>query len=150
MRTACAALTAILLSACGGPPLPVEVDPKHDACAWCRMGVSDLRTAAQLVAPLEEPKVFDDIGCLRDSLASGETLPEEAVAYVADHRTRRWVLAATAVYVRTPALSTPMSSGIAAWGDSASRASDPALDGAVPSLSATEIFGPAGPPRGRR
>ena len=48
MRTPAAA-ALVLLTACGGPPAHVEVDPRNDACAWCRMGVSDLRTAAQLV-----------------------------------------------------------------------------------------------------
>lgn len=139
----------LLLSSCGGPPAPVEIDTRSDACAWCRMSVSDLRTAAQLVAPLEEPRLFDDVGCLRDYLAGGATLPAGAVAYVADHRTRSWVAAARAVYVQTPDLSTPMSSGIAAWADAASRTSDLSVPQGASPRTAAEIFGAHAPPGGR-
>ena len=143
-----AAVLLLLLAACGGRPAPVAVDPHGDACAWCRMSVSDLRTAAQLVAPLEEPRIFDDVGCLRDYLAGGATVPPEAVAYVADHRTREWVPAASAVYAQSPALVTPMGSGIAAWRDASSRSADGTVPGDGVPRSAAEIFGPAGPPRG--
>jgi copper chaperone NosL len=112
------------------------------------MGVSDLRTAAQLVAPLEEPRLFDDVGCLRDYLGGGATIPEGAVAYVADHRTRQWVPAVRAVYVQTSALATPMSSGIAAWSDAASRAGDTGVPEAAPVRFPAEIFGAARPPGG--
>lgn len=138
-------VAALVLASCAGTPAPVEIDTGSDACAWCRMGVSDLHTAAQLVARLEEPRFFDDVGCLRDYLAGGTALPDGAVAYVADHRTRAWVLAERAVYVEVPGLVTPMSSGIAAWADAASRASDPSVPEGAPSRSATEIFGPHGP-----
>ena len=147
MRRLTAAM--LVLASCAGTPAPVGIDTRSDACAWCRMGVSDLHTAAQLVAPLEEPRFFDDVGCLRDYLAAGTVLPDRAVAYVADHRTRAWVPAERAVYVQTPGLVTPMSSGIAAWADAASRASDTSVpEGALP-RTATEIFGPQGPAGGR-
>lgn len=142
------AAALLFLTACHGTPEPVEVDVRNDACAWCRMGVSDRRTAAQLVAPLEEPRFFDDVGCLRDYLAGGATVPAGAVAYVADHRTREWVLAARAAYAQTPALATPMSSGIAAWADPSSRAADPSVPQAAAPRSPAEIFGPGGPPQG--
>ena len=148
-RRALAAVLATAVWGCGGPPQPVTLDARNDTCAWCRMGVSDPRLAAQLVAALEEPKLFDDVGCLRDYLASGAPLPPDAVAYVADHRTRAWVLAASAVYAQDPALSTPMGSGIAAWSDSSSRAADTAIPRGT-SRSPREIFGRAGPPRGER
>ena len=144
MRLLPAAL--LLLASCGGVPAPVEIDVRSDACAWCRMAVSDLRTAAQLVAPLEEPRVFDDVGCLRDYLAGGARLPSGAVAYVADHRTRAWVSAARAVYAQTPRLATPMGSGIAAWADATSRGSDSSVPEDAAPRSAAEIFGPGGLP----
>jgi copper chaperone NosL len=113
------------------------------------MGVSDARLAAQLVAALEEPKLFDDIGCLRDYLKAGETIPADAIAYVADHRTGAWVPARQAVYVQTPALATPMGSGIAAWSDASSRSADRGVPDAS-ARSAADLFGPAGPPGGGR
>jgi copper chaperone NosL len=139
MRVAASTL-ALLLTGCGGAPAPVEVDPGNDTCAWCRMGVSDPRLAAQIVAPLEEPRLFDDIGCLRDFLKGGAEIPEDAASYVADHRTGAWVPARQAIYVQTPALTTPMASGIAAWADDASRSRD---TGVPPArlLSASELLG---------
>jgi copper chaperone NosL len=111
------------------------------------MAVSDVRFAAQLAAPGEEPRFFDDIGCLRDFLAEGPPLPRGTVAFVADHRTREWVPAGRAVYTRREGLETPMASHLVAHGSAASRDADPAAAGGTP-VGAAEIFGPRGPPDG--
>jgi copper chaperone NosL len=112
------------------------------------MAVSDPRFAAQLVAPREEPRYFDDLGCLRDWLRSHPELPRGTIAYVADHRTGAWVRAAAAAYARVPGLATPMSSQLVAHQDAASREADPGVGGAIP-IPAPEVFGAAGPPDGR-
>src|SRR5215831_16199969 len=107
------------------------------------MPVSDARLAAQLVAPGEEPKFFDDIGCLRDFLA-GNAPGGGGAAYVADHRTKQWVRASSAVYTRA-AIATPMGSHWIAHATASSRDADPAArDGA--DVPVREIFGPGGPP----
>jgi copper chaperone NosL len=104
------------------------------------MGVSDRRFAAQLTAPGAEPRFFDDAGCLRDWLkAPAEKAP--FTAWVSDHRTKTFVAAASAVYAKSPAVQTPMSSGILAWADAASRDADPASAGAAP-LDRSEVIGP--------
>jgi copper chaperone NosL len=112
------------------------------------MAVSDARFAAQLAAPGEEARFFDDIGCLRDFLREAGGPTAGAVAYVADHRTRAWMPAADAIYTRVPALQTPMSSHLLAHADAASRDADPDAAGGTP-VAVAEVFGPAGPP-GRR
>lgn len=113
-----------MLTACGSSqPQPVAIDTANDTCAHCRMIVSDRRLAAEIVAAGEEPKVFDDIGCLRDYVA-GHTLVPRARIFVADHRTGAWVPAAEAVYTRSAELATPMASGILAHVDDASRDAD--------------------------
>jgi copper chaperone NosL len=139
-----ASLAAVLAACSRGVPGPAQLDARNDACAFCRMAVSDPRTAAQLLAPGEEPKFFDDIGCLRGYLASAK-LPRSAVAYVADHRTRAWVRADRAVYVRNEAAETPMGSHLLAYTDAASRDADP-VSSAGQRVSAAEVFGPSGPP----
>lgn len=144
-----ALVLAVALTACQrGPPGPAKLDTRNDACAHCRMAVSDARFAAQVVAPREEPRFFDDLGCLRDWLREHPAPPPGAVAYVADHRTRAWVRAATAAYARAPGLATPMGSHLVAHQDAASRADDAAAGGASP-VDAAEIFGAAGPPDGK-
>lgn len=119
-----AALLLALAAACAGAPAPAPLDTRNDACASCRMIVSDPRFAAQIGAPGEEPVLFDDLGCLRTYLASGRALPKGARVWVADHRTKAWVPAADAVFTESKT-SAPMGSRLMAHADEASLASDP-------------------------
>ena len=141
-------LAALLGAACvSGPPAPADLDTKHEACSWCRMAVSEVRFAGQLVAPSEEPKFFDDVGCLGDYVGAAKALPAGAVAYVADHRTGAWVRAEAAIYTRVPAVATPMGSHLLAHASVASRDADADAKGGTP-RTAAEVFGPGGPPGG--
>lgn len=143
-----AAALALALCACrGGPATPAAVDTRNDACAFCRMAVSSVRFAAQLAAPGEEPRFFDDVGCLAGYLARRPALPRGTVAFVADHRTREWVRAARATFTRREALETPMGSHVIAHASASSRDADPAAAGGA-ALTAAQLFGPAGPPDG--
>jgi len=131
-----------LLAACTSkPPEPVAVEPRNDTCAWCRMSVSDVHTAAELVAPQEEPLIFDDIGCLGNYLGANPKAAPGSVAFVADHRTGAWVRAGLAVYTRVPGLETAMGSHLIAHADEASRSADPAAQGGEP-LTAVQVFEP--------
>jgi copper chaperone NosL len=114
-----------------GPPGPAAITPGQEACASCRMLVSDLRTAGQLVAPGEEPLVFDDLGCLQAYLRTHRP-PTGARVYVADHRTRAWVPAGQALFTRVRTLRTPMDSHLVAHADEASRAADEEARGGEP------------------
>lgn len=134
------ALLALSLGCARGETPPSPLDTKNDVCRFCRMPVSDRHLAAQLAAPGEETKFYDDIGCLRDDLKRSEPLAAGAVAYVADHRTAAWVRASVAVFSRCPALETPMSSHLVAHADAASRDADSASRGCA-RISADEIFG---------
>jgi copper chaperone NosL len=130
---------ATLLACTRGAPSPASLDTHNDACASCRMLVSDPRTAAQLLAPGEEPLFFDDLGCLARYLAEHRP-PQGAVAYVADHRTRAWVPATAATYLLQPTASTPMGSHVLAYLDAASRDADPSAKGGRP-LAMQDLFG---------
>jgi copper chaperone NosL len=131
LLTTLAALASAL--ACGTVPAgPVTIDLKNDTCAHCRMGIVSTTTAAQVVAAGEEPRFFDDIGCLRDYLA-GAALTSDAVVFVADHRTGDWIDARRAVVTKT-SIDTPMASGLVAHADAASRDADPAAAGGQPAV----------------
>jgi copper chaperone NosL len=148
-RSAAKFLALAILAAAGcarGRPAPAQLDPRNDLCAWCRMPVSDRRLAAQIVRSGEEPKFFDDLGCLRDHL-SGRVLSPRAAIYVADHRTGAWVSAEAAVYTRCPAVSTPMGSHLLAHADAASRDHDPAARAGEP-VTMREALGPSAPAGG--
>ncbi len=144
------ALSATLLApACSvAPPGPAVLDTSHEVCASCRMAVSARRFAAQLVAAGEEPRFFDDIGCLGNYLrAPRGRVARGARAYVADHRTGAWIPAAQAVYTRLTQVDTPMGSHVVAHADEASRLADAqARDGLR--LDPLTLFGPAGAPDG--
>jgi len=143
------ALAAFLTACTTGPPAPAGLDTRNEWCGWCRMAVSEARFAGQIVAPSEEPRFFDDIGCLGRYVEGSKGLPKDAVAYVADHRTRAWVRADAAVYTFVASLTTPMGSHVIAHADAPSRDADPAATGGTP-RSAAELFGPGGPPGGGR
>lgn len=148
MRAAPVLLAAALAGCASGPPDPAPLDTRTESCRSCRMAVSEARFASQIVAPAEEPRFFDDLGCLRDHLSAGAP-PPGAVAYVADHRTRAWARAGRAVYTRVPGLATPMGSHVIAHADAASRDADPAARGGS-ALSAADFFGAALPGGGGR
>lgn len=137
-------VSSFVFAGCSAAQQPATVDTRNDSCAHCRMTVSDVRFASQIVAPGEEPKFFDDIGCLRDYL-TGNSAAKNATAYVADHRTKAWVIAASAAYVRNDKVDTPMGSHLLAYADASSRDADP--DGKGAPMTVTDLFGPAGPPK---
>lgn len=147
-RAASTSALAFALACASGPPEPAELDTRSDACASCRMAVSEARFAGQLVAPGELPRFFDDIGCLAGFVKAGRA-PVGAVAFVADHRTREWVRADRAEYTRVEALSTPMGSHVVAHADRSSREQDQAI-GAGAAVPLAELFGPGGPPVGEK
>ena len=128
MRALPPAVAVILYSAaCSRGPLPPALlDTRNDTCAECRMTVSAARFASQIVAPGEEPRFFDDLGCLAAHLRDRGTLPAGAVIYVADHRTREWTDASSAVYTRVAGLETPMGSHVVAHASAASHDADKA------------------------
>jgi copper chaperone NosL len=112
------------------------------------MAVSTAVFASQLVAPGENPRFFDDLGCLAGFLAAGKA-PSGAVAFVADHRTKLWLRADRAVYTRVPGLETPMGSHVIAHADAPSRDADADARGGSP-VTVAELFGRGGPPTGEK
>ena len=130
---------SLSLAGCSSTSTPVDLRD-GDSCAHCRMKISNIRVAAQIAAPGEEPLFYDDIGCLARALAAGQS---SEFAYVADHRTGLWVRAAAALYTRVPSLETPMGSHIVGHADDASRRADPeAVKGSI--VSTAEVFDRAG------
>jgi copper chaperone NosL len=144
-RPGYSALLALAAAACtAGPPEPAVLDTLNEACASCRMSVSDPRFASQLVASGETPLFFDDLGCLAAFVKAGRA-KKGTVVFVADHRTRVFVRADRAVYTRVAGVETPMGSHVLAHADAASRDQDAEARGGAP-VPAAEMFGPASSP----
>ena len=129
----CLALGAAAgLAACArGPVRPAAIDRANDQCASCRMVISDPRTAAQVAAPGEEPRFYDDPVCLRRGLKDGAPLPAGAAVFIVDYRTGEWEPIEGAVFVRLAAADTPMASHWVAYADDPSRRLDPRAGGAT-------------------
>ena len=138
---AIAAACLFLIPACrGAAPAPAALDPAHDVCGFCHMVISDQRFASQVVAPYEEPRFFDDMGCLGNYLAAAPALPARARVYVADHRTKAWIPAERAVFTSVETLAAPMGSHIIAHESPASRDADPDAPAGRP-VDAQTVFG---------
>ena len=132
----------LVMTACAsGPPRPSAIRLGEDACARCRMTIVGQETAAQIVSPGAEPIMFDEIGCLRDYLAD-HPLAADATVFVADHRSGEWIDARHAVFTKT-ATRTPMSSGLLAHADSASRDADPSARDGLLVANADVLMPPA-------
>jgi copper chaperone NosL len=126
-RAALGSLLVAAAAACAGRAVaPARLDTAHDACAYCRMIVSDRRFASQIVAPLEEPRFFDDLGCLANYLREAGDQPPRTAVYVADHSSGKWVLAGHAVFTEVRTLTAPMGSHVVAHESAEARAGDPA------------------------
>jgi copper chaperone NosL len=130
-RPRAVAVVALLVSlaACQARDVgPASLTP-DTTCAYCRMRVSDPRLASEVLIPGEEPRFFDDLGCLTKFLVDSPGLAQSARIYVADHRTGAWTPADRAVYTRTASVIAPMGSPLIAHASAVSRDADPAAVG---------------------
>jgi len=107
----------VSLVCCGSKEIkPVDVY-SEDRCAHCRMAVSDLRFASEIISDKGEVFKFDDIGCLEEFFKMKPPTLTVAAAFYHDYATKEWIPAARATVVET-GIATPMSSGKAAFTDS--------------------------------
>jgi copper chaperone NosL len=97
---------------------PVEIAPE-DACAFCRMVISEKRYAAEFIDVDGEAYKFDDITCMGKHAREKLGARQIAARFVVDYEARRWVKAEDAYYVRSSELKTPMSGGVVAFKDEA-------------------------------
>ena len=127
----------VMVAGCGsGGPVPIE---RGMPCAFCRMTISDPHLAAEVVAPGDEPRLYDDVGCLANDLRQ-RPAPAGARAFVADFTTGALLPAAEAVYTHDGSIATPMSSHLVAHATTAARDADGRLRGGTP-ISAADVFG---------
>jgi copper chaperone NosL len=125
---AAAALTApavwLLLEGAPAEAGPPEIRYGRDRCDACGMLISDPRYAAAARRP-DAALRYDDIACLVRG-AGAAIAAEVAAGWVHDAATESWVEARQAAYVRSPAIRTPMSSGLVAYATPArARAAHP-------------------------
>jgi copper chaperone NosL len=93
---------------------PPEIAYGLEECVHCRMIISDERHAAAASFPGGGAHRFDDIGCLLSALEAGAEEPRRI--WVHDARSLAWLDAHSASFVIEGRESTPMGSGIVAFG----------------------------------
>lgn len=112
---------------CGGNrgPLPPKIRFGEEACAHCRMIISDERFAAALVTDDGQTVKFDDIGCLLEYRE--ERSPSIQRYWTSNYLSAGWLDAQRAVFVQSDELTTPMATGIVALAtnDEARRVAEP-------------------------
>ena len=104
------------------PAGPPTIHYGRDACAECGMIISDERFAAAPLATHDgEPRalLFDDPG---EQLRYHHAHPQAKIsaAYVHDFTTKQWTDAATAHYLKSDTIDTPMGTGLVAFATQAS------------------------------
>lgn len=114
---------------------PPEIHYGEDMCASCGMVISDPRFAAGLAWEIEpgryESLPFDDIGDLVGYLRD-HTEKTIVDSWVHDYTTEEWIDAATAWYVLSPEIHSPMMHGVAAFATAgAAQAMAPSVQGEV-------------------
>jgi copper chaperone NosL len=128
-RTLATAVVACVLAlgGCGADTgRPPSIRYGEDACARCRMIISDDRFAAALVTRDGETMRFDDVGCLVEHEAGRPSSPAAAACWVRDSTGGGWLDARAATYVRSPEGRSPMAYGLTAFPPN-SPAAGPAL-----------------------
>jgi copper chaperone NosL len=84
----------------------------EEACAYCRMIISDERFAAALVTESGDALKFDDIGCLIQHETDG--LRSDVTYWVCSFHGPGWLDAKNAAFVRSTSIASPMGYGVAA------------------------------------
>jgi copper chaperone NosL len=91
---------------------PPSVRFGEEACASCRMIISDERFAAALVTATGDALKFDDIGCLIQH-ESNQIRPDVAY-WVRDYYGQAWLSALDATFIHSTSVLSPMGHGLAA------------------------------------
>lgn len=110
MRAPPVAALLLALGACAQPG-PRAIAYGTEPCEHCHMTISDPRFAAEARTAGGRALVFDDVGCLAAWMADAPGARGWVVSYVDGSA---WLAADSATYLRSPALRTPMASGLAA------------------------------------
>lgn len=95
---------------------PVPIDKGLDMCEYCRMTISDLHYAGEIIERKKLHK-FDDIGCMLAYAQTHNLNTNNASFWVMDFDSLNWIKAEEANYVLSSEIKTPMAYGIIAFKD---------------------------------
>ncbi len=105
----------IFLASCATEPQPLTAG--KDACNFCQMPVADTRFGAEIITGKGKLYKFDDVGCMnnfrKNSLNSTEKITHMYAVIYTD--SQKLLEVNQAIFLKSPALHTPMNSGVAAF-----------------------------------
>jgi copper chaperone NosL len=117
-RVAAAAITLFCLGLQGCRSGPEPISYGSDVCSFCKMGFSDRRFGGEVCTTKGRVFKFDDLQCLLSSLEAGVPARTDIAAiYLVGFSGGGWVKPEDAIFLRSPALHSPMSGDIAAFTD---------------------------------
>jgi copper chaperone NosL len=115
----CTAMMVLLAGCYKATFAPVAIE-STDMCSFCRMSISEVRYAAELIDSDEQAFKFDDVGCMVNFIKQKRSNAPVRATFVMDYEHREWLKAGDAFYVRSSELRTPMNGGIVAFKDRSS------------------------------
>ena len=106
------------LSSCNTGPQPIITG--KDMCDYCKMPISDNRLCAEIVTQKGKVYKFDDAHCIKSFVQSPGFKNEKGydVYFVDFSGNHALIAAATAFYLKSDALKSPMNGNIAAFSNS--------------------------------
>jgi len=92
---------------------PTEISQNIDSCDVCKMGISEIDSAAQMILKNGKPVLFDDVGCMVVYIQDEK--PEYEAAFVHDYHSKEWISFDQSTFVHNHSIDSPMSYHIAAF-----------------------------------
>jgi nitrous oxidase accessory protein len=107
------ALALLVIGACQRAPRPLVAGT--DACAYCRMGISDVRFGGELQSGSGRLFTFDAIECLASFFIAARERDDIRAVWVADYESSTLVPVDSAVFLRLRGVQSPMGHALAAF-----------------------------------
>ena len=112
-------LMAGLLSSCS-PKAPEQIKLNSDACDFCKMTISDVRFAAELITNKGRIYKFDDLACMQN-YKNEDPHAKESHCYISDfNNAGQFLEVEKAIYVQSEEVKSPMGGNTAAFADESS------------------------------
>ena len=111
-----AATTACRENSAWPPTHAAPMELGEDACANCRMIISDQRYGAELLDRSGKAELYDDLGCLLGrTIRPGARAADPEAIFVRSFPDGKWIRGDRAFVVHARGLSSPMGHGYAAF-----------------------------------
>lgn len=118
---ALALFSVFAFSSCNTGPEPIKAGT--DQCAFCKMGISDIRFACEIITQKGKLYKFDDAHCMLEFAASPQWDKNTVKNYYLANFSQpdQWLVAENALLLKSDQLKSPMGGNIAAFSNAADQ-----------------------------